>query len=196
MKQGKKRYNIKGIIIAILLGALVLYYFNYLSNQSSKRKTESEKAELEQLMEYNMSLDYPNTPRDVAKLHNRYFKLFYGQSLSDDELLVLNEKVRMLYSTELLAINTETSNLNSLKQNIKDMNEKGYVYKSYTLPEASQVQYFTRDGKEMASLVVAETIGTDDGIGYRDVKYILIKENDQWKIYGWGDVQTDTELNQ
>lgn len=196
MKQDKKRYNIKGIIIAVLLIALVLYYFNYLSNQSSKRKTESEKAELEQLMEYNMSLDYPNTPRDVAKLHNRYFKLFYGQSLSDDELVVLNEKVRTLYSTELLAINAEITNLNGLKQNIKDMNEQGYVYKSYTLPEASQVQYFTRDGKEMASLEVAMTIGTKDGIGYRDVKYILIKENDQWKIYGWGDVQTNTELNQ
>lgn len=196
MKQGKKRYNIKGIIIAILLVALVLYYFNYLSNQSSKRKTESEKAELEQLMEYNMSLDYPNTPRDVVKLHNRYFKLFYGQSLSDDQLVVLNEKVRTLYSTELLAINAEITNLNGLKQNIKDMNDKGYVYKSYTLPEASQVQKFTRDGKEMASLEVAMTIGTKDGIAYRDVRYILIKENDQWKIYGWGDVQTDTDLNQ
>lgn len=196
MKQGKKRYNIKGIIIAILLVALVLYYFNYLSNQSSKRKTESEKAELEQLMEYNMSLDYPNTPRDVVKLHNRYFKLFYGQSLSDDELVVLNEKVRTLYSTELLAINAEITNLNGLKQNIKDMNDRGYVYKSYTLPEASQVQKFTRDGKEMASLEVAMTIGTKDGIAYRDVRYILIKENDQWKIYGWGDVQTDTDLNQ
>lgn len=196
MKQDKKRYNIKGIIIAVLLIALVLYYFNYLSNQSSKRKTESEKAELEQLMEYNMSLDYPNTPRDVAKLHNRYFKLFYGQSLSDDELVVLNEKVRTLYSTELLAINAEITNLNGLKQNIKDMNEQGYVYKSYTLPEASQVQYFTRDGKEMASLEVAMTIGTKDGIGYRDVRYILIKENDQWKIYGWGDVQTNTDLDQ
>lgn len=196
MKQGKKRYNIKGIIIAILLVALVLYYFNYLSNQSSKRKTESEKAELEQLMEYNMSLDYPNTPRDVVKLHNRYFKLFYGQSLSDDELVVLNEKVRTLYSTELLAINAEITNLNGLKQNIKDMNDQGYVYKSYTLPEASQVQKFTRDGKEMASLEVAMTIGTKDGIAYRDVRYILIKENDQWKIYGWGDVQTDTDLNQ
>lgn len=196
MKQDKKRYNIKGIIIAVLLIALVLYYFNYLSNQSSKRKTESEKAELEQLMEYNMSLDYPNTPRDVAKLHNRYFKLFYGQSLSDDELVVLNEKVRTLYSTELLAINAEITNLNGLKQNIKDMNEQGYVYKSYTLPEASQVQYFTRDGREMASLEVAMTIGTKDGIGYRDVRYILIKENDQWKIYGWGDVQTNTDLDQ
>lgn len=196
MKQGKKRYNIKGIIIAVVLVALVLYYFNYLSNQSSKRKTESEKAELEQLMEYNMSLDYPNTPRDVAKLHNRYFKLFYGQSLSDDELVVLNEKVRTLYSAELLAINEEITNLNGLKQNIKDMNEQGYVYKSYILPEASQVQYFTRDGREMASLEVAMTIGTKDGIAYRDVRYILIKENDQWKIYGWGDVQTNTDLDQ
>lgn len=196
MKQGKKRYNIKGIIIAVLLASLVLYYFNYLSNQSSKRKTASQKEELEQLMEYNMSLDYPNTPRDVAKLHNRYLKLFYGQSLNDDDLVVLNEKVRTLYCTELLAMNTETSTLNGLKQNIEDMDKQGLVYKSYTLPEASQVQYFTRDGKEMASLEVTVTVGSDDGVGYRYVKYILIKENNQWKIYGWGDAQTNTDTIQ
>ena len=43
--------------------------------------------EIEQLSNYNMVDNYPKTPRDVVKLHNRYFKLFYGKPLTDDELV-------------------------------------------------------------------------------------------------------------
>ena len=74
-----------------------------------------------------------------------------------------------------------------LKDNIKTMRDEGYEYKSYSLPEASQVQKFTKDGKEMAWMDVTITIETNDEIAYRYVRYILINENNKWKIYGWGD---------
>ncbi|MGN0151997.1 MAG: DUF6715 family protein [Wujia sp.] len=189
----RKGFSIKGIIIAIALVGLVLFYFNYLSNRSSEQRTERAKTELEQLEGYNMTDEYPKTPRDVVKLHNRYMKVFYGQSLSDDELLALNEKACKLYCSELMAANTETTILNNLKKNIEDVKAEGYTYKSYALPEASQVQKFTRDGKEMATLEVTVTIETNDGMAYRYVQYILIMEDDQWKIYGWGDAQNETD---
>lgn len=77
--------------------------------------------------------------------------------------------------------------LQELKDNIKTMRDEGYEYKSYSLPEASQVQKFTKDGKEMAWMDVTVTIETNDEIVYRYVRYILINENNKWKIYGWGD---------
>lgn len=85
-KNKKKEVTIKGIIIAALLVVLVLWYFNHLSNRSSIQRSTSQKTEVEALMEYDMAAEYPKTPRDVAKLHNRYFKVFYGQKLADDEL--------------------------------------------------------------------------------------------------------------
>ena len=104
-KSSHKSTTIKSVILAVFFVALILFYFNYLSNKSSTRQNTTQKEELQKLLEYDMTLDYPNTPRDVAKLHNRYFKLFYGQSLSDEVLEKLNEKVRNLYCSELLAIN-------------------------------------------------------------------------------------------
>ena len=187
MKQKDKKNKIKNIIVAVLLIALVVFYFNHISNKTSNRRNSSEKAELQNLLEYNMALDYPNTPRDVVKLHNRYFKLFYGMKLTDEEIEGLNYKLREIYCDELLSVNSEAVMLQELKDNIKTMRDEGYEYKSYSLPEASQVQKFTKDGKEMAWMDVTITIETNDEIAYRYVRYILINENNKWKIYGWGD---------
>lgn len=190
MDDNKKEKNgsmLKFAIIAILLVGMILMYFNHLSNKSSERRTEKEKTEIEQLSDYNMVDDYPKTPRDVVKLHNRYLKLFYSKKLTDDELVILNQQVRYLYSEELLAFNTENVTLNDLKKNIGKMKEEGYTYKLCELPEPSQIKLYTRDGKEMATLEVTITVETKDSMGYMYEQYVLVKENDEWKILAWGD---------
>ena len=140
-------------------------------------------------MEYDMTAEYPKTPRDVAKLHNRYFKAFYGQKLTDDELDSMNKKVRQLYCTDLLVANPESDSLANLQKDIEAVKKQGYTYKMCELPEASQVQYFTKDGKDMALLEVCITINTGDNLGYFYRQYAMVKENDRWKIYGWTESQ-------
>lgn len=181
----KKQVTIKGTIVAVLLVLLALWYFNHLGNRSSIKRNEAQKTEIQTLMEYDMTLDYPKTPRDVAKLHNRYFKVFYGQELTDEELDAMNKKVRQLYCMDLLVQNPESGSLENLKNDIQELEELGYTYKMYELPEASQIQTFTRDGKEMASMEVCITINTGDALSYLYRQYVMVKENDQWKIYGW-----------
>ncbi len=185
----QKGAGIKGIVIAICMVVIVLFYFNYLSNNSSKKKTERQLNELQQLCEYDMQGNYPKTPRDVVKMHCRYFKVFYGQELNDDELYTLNQQVRNLYSSELLSYNSETDTLRNLKQNIKKMTEDGYVYKTYALPEASQIKHYTQNGVEMATLEVEITMDVKKDKGYIYAQYVLVKENEQWKILAWGDSQ-------
>lgn len=186
-KKNRSEYNFKSIIVAFLLVALVLFYVNHLSNKSAQRRSNKQKSELEQLTDYNMSLDYPNTPRDVVKLHNRYLMVFYTYDLEDDELMALNDKVRSLYCSDLLAINPLESALSSLKKDIAKVKDAGYVYKSYSLPEASQIVYFTKDGKDMATLDVTITVDVSkDTRGEMTIQYFLVKENEVWKLYGWG----------
>lgn len=186
-KKTQKSTTIKSVIVAVFFVCLILFYFNHLSHRSASRRTDAQKSEIETLMEYDMDAEYPNTPRDLAKLHNRYFKQFYGQSLSDEELSALNKKVRMLYCYELLVANPEANSVDNLKNDIDAMKEAGYSYKLCELPEASQIEYFTRDGKEMASLEVRITINTKDTMGYVYRRYVMVKEADRWKIYGWGE---------
>ena len=45
-KNKKKEVTIKGIIIAVLLVVLVLWYFNHLSNRSSIQRSTSQKLSL------------------------------------------------------------------------------------------------------------------------------------------------------
>lgn len=188
MEDKKKNGSmLKFTIIAVLLAAMILIYFNHLSNKSSEQRTEKETTEIDQLSNYNMVDDYPKTPRDVVKLHNRYLKLFYSKKLTDDELVILNQQTRYLYSSELLKFNDENTTLNDLKKNINKMKEEGYTYKLCELPEASQIKLYTRDGKEMATLEVTITVEMEDSMGYMYEQYVLVKENGQWKILAWGD---------
>ncbi|MBE5943703.1 MAG: hypothetical protein E7258_02170 [Lachnospiraceae bacterium] len=183
----KETSSAKTLIIAIIMVIIVLFYFNHLSNKSSEKRTEKAETELELLSAYDMLGEYPKTPRDVVKLHCRYFKMFYGESLSDDELVILNEQVRYLYSSDLMMLNDENTNLKALKKNIEKMKKEGYTYKSYELPEASQIIYYTQDGVEMATLEVTVTVDMEDSMGYMYIQYVLVKEFDQWKIKAWGD---------
>lgn len=187
MAKQKSGISIKSVIVVIILVAIVLYYFNYLSNRSSEQKTQREIDELTALKEYDMITEYPKTPRDVVKMHCRFFKVFYGQELTDDDLYILNQQIRHLYSTELLAYNTEPDMLKSLKTSIKNMKSEKYEYKAFLLPEASQVKTYTQDGREMATMEVEITVDTKDSPGYLYLQYVLVKENEQWKILAWGE---------
>lgn len=189
----QKSITVKSIIVAVFFVVLVLSYFNHLSNKSATRRSDAQKTEIQTLMDYDMEMEYPNTPRDVAKLHNRYFKLFYGQSLSDEELSSLNKKVRMLYCHDLLVANPEADSLLKLKNDIEAVKEAGYTYKLCELPEASQVETFTKDGSEMASLEVRITVNTKETMGYIYRQYLMIKEDGCWKIYGWGESPMSNE---
>lgn len=183
----KKKSIIKTIFLAVFFDVIFLVYFNSLGNKSSIPRSDKQKTEIEQLCSYDMVEDYPKTPRDVVKLHSRYFKAFYGEKLSDDEIYALNQQVRCLYSKELIGLNEENINLQSLKNSISMMEEKGYKYKSYELPEASQIKTYTRDGIYMATLEVKITVDMEDSIGYLYMQYVLVKEDDRWKIQAWGE---------
>ncbi len=186
-----KKADLKTVIVAAFLVVIVLVYFFYLSNRASKNRSETAKNEVEKLCEYDMNFEYPKTPRDVAKLHGRFYKVFYGEKkkksdqLSDEQLEQLNIKVRQLYCDKLLGINPEMTSLEKLKNDIEKTKKGGYAFNLSDLPEASQVKYFKADGNDMAKLEVRCTLNTNDGKGYLYLEYLLVKENGRWKIYGW-----------
>lgn len=184
-KEGKLA-GLKTVVLTLFFLIIILVFVNHLNNGVRVERSKELKTEIEQLMTYDMYINYPRTPRDVAKLHNRYFELFYGHELSEEEMIALNQKVRSLYSSEILMYNSEETNLEMLKDNIAAVNEAGYEYRSYELPEASQVVYYTQDGVEMATLEVKIVFGVEDGMEYMYMKYVMVKENDQWKLYAWG----------
>lgn len=197
MANQKSKSSIKSTAIAIFFIVIVLMYFKHLVDTSNDRKVKNNSTEIDKLCEYDMVKDYPKTPRDVVKLHCRFFKAFYigdvdaktrkNYVLDDDKLAVLNHQIRSLYSSELLSINLESDSLVNLKNSINNMKKEGYSYKNYVIPEHSQVKYYTQNGVEMATLEVELVMGTTEERGYVYVQYVLVKEDGLWKILGWGD---------
>jgi hypothetical protein len=192
----KNNSIIKTVTIVVFFVALILIFFNIVSRRNASSKYKASKNELEDLLTYDIEGSYPNSARDVVKLHCRYSKLLYGTELDDDELSKISDKMRLLYSSALLSYNPSEDALQAMKDNIAKMEEEGYTYKAYTLPEDSQINYYTQNGLEMASMVVTITMGTSEDPGYYYREYTLVKENSKWKIYGWGEAQNPDTTEQ
>ena len=187
---------IKSVLLGIFFVVIILMYVNHLADTSNEADNSSkgvDRNEMTQLIEYDMDSQYPKTPRELVKLHCRYYKLVYGNNLSDEELATVSSKMRKLYSSELLAMNPENAALTALKADIKKVNEEGYTYKSYTLPETSQIVTYTQNGKEMATMEVTLILGVKKEVGYMYIQYVTVKEDGRWKILAWGESQMGKE---
>lgn len=179
--------NLVFTVFAFVFILIILYGFNYLANHSNKRRNKATKDEIEQLMDYDMDADYPKTPRDAVKLYCRYMKQIYTMSPSEDELKAMNSKMFMMYSSELKMYNSEAGTLDKLKTSLEKMEKEGYKFKSYLLPEASQVVYYEREGKEMASMEVEMSVQmSGSSIGKYYEQFVLIKEDGKWRILAFG----------
>ncbi len=186
-KDGKKiKFNPKTLIIGLLLLGLIGFYAGSLGKRTNKIKDSADKETIQELAEYDMNKKYPVTVGDVLKLHNRYMEAYYSLDIDDDDLTDMNKNVRHLYSAELLSYNSENDMLISLKKDIEVKKSEDYVMKGYDMPSASDIAFYTQDGKELATAIVKQTWSLDGEVGYLPVQYVLIKENGQWKIYAWG----------
>ena len=190
----KKKGAISTATLVVILGVLGVLYYIYLTNNSPMELSNVQKTEQEVLMEYDFENQYPKTVRDVVKLHCRYLKYVYNTKELDEKTLgAINNKMRNLYAEELLTVNNESKQLTNLKEDCKKYQEESKTLISYTLPEASQVKYATRDGQEYAIVELTynlkiKTVGTSI-----EESYILIKDSEgKWRILGWQQVESDS----
>lgn len=193
-KNGTKAFTLVIFLIAIV----ALGYYTHLSNQAPGHLSVTDDSEKEKLLNYDMENEYPKTVRETVKLHCRFLKYVYSdefkKSGNDDELFTINKKVRQLYDDELLENNSMDVQLAALRKEIEAYEVKKQKFVSYTLAEASQIEYNTEAGKEYAKIRVTIAMMIDGSSLSMDEEYILRKnESGQWKILGWQAIQTDAE---
>ena len=94
------RRAIKGILIGLVLIALVVGYYFYLSNRKPKEAaedTETTVSAVQKLLLKNIDDDYPPTPREVLKLYSDITVCFYSEDYTDEELTQLALQIEKLY---------------------------------------------------------------------------------------------------
>lgn len=197
-----KTKGTKGFTLVIFLIAIVaLGYYIHLSNDAPSHQDVTPNSEKDILLNYDMVNEYPKTVRETVKLHWRYLKYVYSEEFikdaTEDEIFTMNQQMRRLYDEKLLEHNSPDEQLQSLKNEMAMYQANKQRIVSYTLSEASQIEYNTEDDIEYAKMRVTVAMTIDGASLAVDEEYILRQDDEgQWKILGWQAVPRENADNE
>lgn len=179
------------IIMTILAIAIILFYFYWTSRTNPLEDTSEENlSEVEKLLQKDLELYYPETPREVVKLFGNMMKTLYN-GLEDDEVEALSLKIRELYDKEFLENNPESTYLKNLYTDIAEWEKKDRRIANYLIVNEDMEEQQEIDGVQYAINYIAFTI-QQNGKFIETWKVLLRQdENKDWKILGW-EVVPDT----
>ena len=187
----KKKGGVQGFTIAMFIVVIVVVaFYSIMTNRFGSRPEEQSSSEVDKLLNYDFVDNYPKTVRETVKLHCRYMKCAYNDNFTKEQLYTVNQNIRQLMDTELLAINSEESQLQALENDIQFYIDNKQKYVSYSLAEASQIKYNTENDVEYAKIRVGTMLRVDGATVKGDQEYLLRKDaQGRWKLLGW---QADT----
>ncbi|MDD3173333.1 MAG: hypothetical protein PHF63_06685 [Herbinix sp.] len=184
--------TITTIVFMIILSIVILLFYYYWTNRTDPIDSSGENlTEVEKLINKDLELYYPETPREVTKLFASMMKALYNNP-EDDEIEALATKIRELYDKEFLDNNPEATYLTSLYADISKWKDKNRKITNYLLINEDQEQEKEIDGVKYSTKFISFTI--QENIKFIETWQVLLREdaNKQWKILGW-ELVTDSE---
>lgn len=187
-KSNDQKSIIKTVIVGFILLSLLVGFYYYVSNKASREKEEekSTMSRTQQVLQYNFDKKYPPSPKEVVKQYSEITKCFYNEDNSEEEIYALAMQIQKLYDDELIGNQTEEEYIQNLKNDIASMKESGFVISSYSTSASTDVEYYSEDGYEWASLYCLYSMRQGTVIVNTNEKFLLRKDSaNHWKIYGW-----------
>lgn len=189
MKKTKQKTMGTIFIMAILVIAVGVGFWQIMESKrvQSKNEEKSKIEEVNEIIEKDFEANYPGTPREVVKMYSRISSCCYNQELSDDELVLLVEKMRELFDEELLAANPTEKHIEELKKDAEKYHEAKRTISSYTVDKNSSVEKKNIDGKEYASLRASYLVQESNSGYTKTYEEFILRADDKkhWKIVGW-----------
>ena len=189
MKKTKQKTMGTIFIMAILVIAVGVGFWQIMESKRAQSKNEekSKIEEVNEIIEKDFEANYPGTPREVVKMYSRISSCCYNQELSDDELVLLVEKMRELFDEELLAANPTEKHIEELKKDAEKYHEAKRTISSNTEDKNSSVEKKNIDGKEYASLRASYLVQESNSGYTKTYEEFILRADDKkhWKIVGW-----------
>lgn len=185
MKKTRKPMSYVFTVISISAVILLMFYMNQSKQSDKLKETSLEKlTEVQKVLAMNLDSEYPESPRDVAKLHGDMTRLLYS-GIEDDEVKKLAIKIRELYDDEFLENNPEDKYLKDLYSDIALWLQVNRKIEFNTVVNKELEETSVLDGKEYATAYISFTI-TEKGKTSELRRYLMRKDNEgRWKILGW-----------
>lgn len=182
--QHKSSMKVVFFMVMVALLVLGLYYRN--TNKERTTEKEQVKNEVEVLLQKDLDHKYPETPREVVKIYLRIMKCYFNEEVSKDQLKGLAKQAYQLLDEELVQANPWKDYMSRLKQEISSFKEANKKIDRYQIDKGSAVRYYSKDGKDYASLMV-EILSMDEKYRFKTSEQFILRKNDQgcYKILGW-----------
>ena len=191
MAQPKKKTSVGGTIVCIALAAAVIVGI-YMSVTRNKQKNAIEAdanvTEATTLIARDLDKDYPATVREVMKYYCRITKCLYSDGVSESELTKLTDKLRALYTDELLEENDRTEMFGLIKTEIKNYEKAGTKIQSYNVAESGEITYYRSETPQRAVINIYFTLKQEKDSSFERAyeEFVLVQDDDaRWKIMGW-----------
>lgn len=181
----KQKTNVFILRVVLIVLAVLAAYF-VVNNRAKEGPNAEDGSEVDKLLNYDFTDQYPKTVKETVRLHCRYMKCAYNNEFTEEELKKANQQIRNLYDDELLDYNEESAQLASLKEDIQYYADNKQKIISYSFGEDSQIEYNTEKNIDYAKIKVTVLLRKDSSSAKGQEEYILRKnDNGEWKILGW-----------
>ncbi len=179
----KKKLLLTGICVVCVAVIVGLFYYFTVMRGSKNVESEIELTEVQQIITRDLSLKYPETPREVVKLYSRIIDCFYGEQYSDDEFYQLGDMARELFDKDLLEQNPRDAYFEELMAEIATYREDGRKILNWSVSKTSEIKYETVGKQKYAYVDASYFLNGSKTFGFAYQTYMLRKDADgKWKI--------------
>ncbi len=185
MKKAWNKARKPVILTLTALAVIALFYFCARRQIDNNEKISAEN-EITKLINRDLELNYPSTPKSVVSLYSDIISVLYKEDCTEDQIELLAKQARGLFDEELLQLNEYEGYMDRLKIELELYEnadryisgyevESGYNIEYFKIKQDSYariaVKYYVREGKNLISIYEEYTLRED--------------EDGNWKILYW-----------
>lgn len=189
MEKKKKSTMIKTVICVIVMIALVVGYYLYISNKDFRTQSskDEEKEEIETLLTRDLEKDYPTNPREVVVYYSELICCVYNNELTEEQFNTISVQLRTLFDVELLEQNTLKEYTENLKADVESYHSQKKKITTYQVSKNSEIKYQEMESQNYATLAGYYRIKTKKTNSSTTCEEFLLREdeNGKWRILGW-----------
>lgn len=183
MRRSKQR-TVVTILSMSLIAVLVIAFYYHITKRT--KPSEETLSDVEVLLNKDLELYYPATPKEVVKLYSKMLQTIYTD-LEDEQVRALAIKMRELYDAELLEKNPEEEHLNDFITEIVEWQNAERSITNFSFNEKENTTEEI-DGREYAAIHVIYTF-KEKAKYLQEWRFLLRKDSDgRWKILGWSKI--------